>query len=259
MFIEVILIALLFIALLIALPFIFKCIFKTQKYMGYSIGFCSSALTIAAIIGIITIALFLFDLCFGNSFKLNISVGNALEIGRLIFIFFSILVIYFVIFIFIFYYTKGISNPNQPYNCVFMFIAGYLLPLFALIYLFFIFISFYIQNQRNSNDRSWRNVFSGIFILVEFFILFFMIQIAGTIMLSMLHHRKVNKSILYILLVCYFSPILLYLIAFLKDNNYLLLPNVVMILAIFGFSIFFYCKYANHEYPNPEILEPSDI
>ena len=258
MFIEVILVALLFIALLIALPFIFKCIFKTQKYMGYSIGFCSSALTIAAIIGIITIALFLFDLCFGNSFKLNISVGNALEIGRLIFIFFSILVIYFVIFIFIFYYTKGISNPNQPYNCVFMFIAGYLLPLFALIYLFFIFIS--IQDQRNSNDRSWRNVFSGIFILVEFFILFFMIQIAGTIMLSMLHHRKVNKSILYILLICYFIPFFSILFgSFAGDINIFSIIAMVLNLAPIGFGVFFYCKYANLEYPKSELLNPNDM
>ena len=113
MLIEVILIALLFIALLIALPFIFKCIFKTQKYMGYSIGFCSSALTIAAIIGIITIALFLFDLCFGNSFKLNISVGNALEIGRLIFIFFfNFSYLFCNIYIYILLYKRNIKSKS---------------------------------------------------------------------------------------------------------------------------------------------------
>jgi hypothetical protein len=257
MFIEVILIALLFIVLLIALPFIFKCIFKTQKYMGYSIGFCSSALTIAAIIGIITIALFLFDLCFGNSFKLNISVGNALEIGRLIFIFFSILVIYFVIFIFIFYYTKGISNPNQPYNSVFMFIAGYLLPPFALIYLLLILNS--LADQGNYNNGSWRYSL-GLFILGEFFFLLNEMQIAGTIMLSMLHHRKVNKSILGILLVCHFLPAFSFLIGFFSGDQYLsFIPNMVLNLISFGFGVFFYRKYASQDYPKSEILNPSDM
>ena len=144
------------------------------------------------------------------------------------------------------------------YSCLSMFIAGYLLPLFALIYLFFIFIS--IQDQRNSNDRSWRNVFSGIFILVEFFILFFMIQIAGTIMLSMLHHRKVNKSILYILLVCHFLPAFSFLIRYFIENQILfLLPSVILYLIPFGFGIFFYCKYANIEYPKSELLNPNDM
>ena len=139
-----------------------------------------------------------------------------------------------------------------------MFIAGYLLPLFALIYLFFIFIS--MQDQSNYNDRSWWNFFSGIFILCEFFILFYMIQIAGTIMLSMLHHRKVSQSILYILLVCYFLPAFSFLIRYFIESQILLfIPNMILNLIPFGFGVFFYCKYANIEYPKSELLNPNDM
>ena len=161
-----------------------------------------------------------------------------------------------VIFLFIFFYTKRISNPNQPYNSVFMFIAGYLLPQFIFIYLYFILTSF---TNRIVFIPGILNFMSDALVLNEILFLLYMIQFAATIILSMLHHRKVNKSILYILLVCYFLPLPFYLIAFLMHNQYLLIPNVVMIFAIFGLAVFFYCKYANHEYPNSEILEPNDI
>ena len=86
-----------------------------------------------------------------------------------------------------------------------------------------------------------------------------MIQFSGTIMLSMFHHRKVNQSILYILLLSYFSIIPFFLVSYFTLNQYLLLANVVIILAAFVFGVSFYCEYANHEYPNSEILEPSEL
>ena len=255
MFIEVILIALLFIALLIALPFIFKSIFKTQKYMGYSIGFCSSALTIAALIGVVLIGYILLFLVVGISFSLN--SGIVFSAGIIIVISVFILVIYVVIFLFIFFYTKGISNPNQPYNSVFMFIAGYLLPPFALIYLLLILNS--LADQGNYNNGAWRYSL-GLFILAEFFFLLNEMQIAGTIMLSMLHHRKVNKSILGILLVCHFLPAFSFLIGFFSGDQYLsFIPNMVLNLISFGFGVFFYRKYASQDYPKSEILNPSDM
>ena len=84
MFIEVILIALIFIALLIALPFIFKSIFKTQNYMGYSIGLCASALTIGTIIGIIIIVSIIMYFIFGRSIrdisKINIILDTTISV-----------------------------------------------------------------------------------------------------------------------------------------------------------------------------------
>ena len=77
----------------------------------------------------------------------------------------------------------------------------------------------------------------------------------------MLHHRKMKQSILYILLLSYFSTIPFFLVSYFTLNQYLLIANVVIILATFVFGVSFYCEYANHdhEYPNSEILEPSEL
>ena len=250
-----ILFALIIIVLLVALPFIFKSIFKTRNFMGYSIGVCCSVLVIATLI-----IIFLFGLVICEEISKR---PDEHKMENRDFFLYAIIINHIliipaniVIFLFIFFYTKRISNPNQPYNSVFMFIAGYLLPQFVFIYLYFILTSF---TERIVLIPGILNFMSDALFLNEIFFLFYMVQFAGTIMLSMLHHRKVNKSILYILLVCYFLPLPFYLIAFLMHNQYLLIPNVVMIFAIFGLAVFFYCKYANHEYPNSEILEPNDI
>ena len=261
MLVGVFFIALIFIILLAALPFIFKCIFKTQNYMGLSIGLCASALTVASITGVAIVGSVIIGLCLGfsiDNYKSNNSKGIALAIGALLAIFVMIILIYIVIFLFIFFYTKGISNPNQPYNSVFMFIAGYFIPLFGLIYFGFILSS--INYKDNYNYGRFQEIPSGFLILSEFFFLLYMIQISGTIMLCMLHHRKVNQYILCILLGCYFIPVFSFLTGLFSNNDYLLLiPNMVLNLAPFGFGIFFYCKYSNQDYPKSELLAPSDI
>ena len=255
MLIEAFLISLIFIALLIALPFIFKSIFKTKDYMGFTNGLCASALTFAAIIGVAIIRWFFWVKLLGRDNKLT---SNVLRLDySIIFNFVFILVIYIIIFLFIFFYTKGISNPNQPYNSVFMFIAGYLLPQFVLVYLYFILVSL-LAGEKDFN-YGIKKVDSGIVILNEFFCLFNMMQIAGTIILSMLHHRKVNKKILCILLVCYFLLVFSFLFGLIiGEQNLLVLPNMVLDLAPFGFGVFFYCKYANQDYPKSGLLVPGD-
>ena len=143
-----------------------------------------------------------------------------------------------------------------------MFIAGYLLPPFALIYLLFILASINSQDINNySYSSDMVTSLSGYLVFNEFLILFNMIKLAGTIMLCMLHHRKVNKSILYILLICYFIPFVFILFGgvFSEKINIFSILIMVMNLAIIGFGIFFYCKYANIEYPKSEILNPNDI
>ena len=255
MLLGVFLIALIFIILLAALPFIFKLIFKTKNYMGYSIGLCSSIFTLVTIFGTLVVGYLIFLIFFDRN------NGLSSTIGALIFIFIFIIIANIIIILFVFDYSKKIANPNQPYNCVFMFIAGYLLPLFALIYLYFILVSLEDKNGeiRNYYLSRLKDVTPLILILHEVFFLFNMIQLAGIIMLSMLYHRKVNKYIFSILIGCYIIPTLSFLLEFFIDNQYLLIPNVVISIAPFGFGVFFYCKYANHEYPISEVLEPINI
>ena len=241
----VFIIALIIIILLASLPYIFKRIFKTRNFMGYDIGLCSSFFTLVAIFGVFVFGCFLFLVFFNRA-------SNTI-------IFFIIFIIFtnIILFLFIFNYTKGISNPNQPYNCVFMFIAGYLLPPFVLIYLLFILASIDSQDKYSYNMD---NVISGSLVFNEFFFLLYMIKLSGTIMLSMLHHRKVNKSILYILLICYFIPFFSILFgSFAGDINIFSIIAMVLNLAPIGFGVFFYCKYANLEYPKSELLNPNDM
>ena len=97
MFIVAFLISLIFIVLLIALPFIFKSIFKTQNYMGLSIGLCASALTVATITGIAIVGSLIISLCLGlsiDNYKSNSSTAFSFAIGILIAIFVMIILIY---------------------------------------------------------------------------------------------------------------------------------------------------------------------
>ena len=145
MFIEAFLISLIIIVLLVVLPFIFKSIFKTRKFMGYSMGICCSVLTAVAIFMIFIVGIAFEIVLFRGRTDGKIGILE-LTIGALIYISIFIIFIYIIIFFFIFNYTKGISNPNQPFNCVFMFIAGYLLPQFVFIYFLFFVASLGDEN-----------------------------------------------------------------------------------------------------------------
>ena len=241
----VFIIALIIIILLAALPYIFNRIFKTRNFMGYDIGLCSSFFTLVAIFGVFVFGFFLFLVFFNRA-------SNTI-------IFFIIFIIFtnIILFLFIFNYTKGISNPNQPYYSVFMFIAGYLLPPFASIYLYYLLVSLGDEKRISNYYLSpLKDITLGILILHELFFLFNMMQLAGNIILSMLHHRKVNKNIFYILIGCYIIYFLSFLIEFFISNIFLLILNLIINLAPFGFGVFFYCKYANYEYPDSGLLEP---
>ena len=252
MILSVFLIALIFIILLVALPFIFKFIFKTKKFLGYSMGVCCSILTIVAIFTIFIVG-FAFSLVLFRP-----SNSKAYEMGLLLYIFIFLFLIYTVIFLFIFNYTKEISNKNQPWNSIFMFVAGYLLPQFGIIYLGFIIASLNDENGK-IYTREFGYIDSGVFILNEFYFLFYMIQFAGTIMLSMLHHRKVNDNIFNILLICYFLPFLFFVIGYMALNQYILhilimVLNIALNIATLAFGIFYYYKYTKG-IPSSELLE----
>ena len=74
----------------------------------------------------------------------------------------------------------------------------------------------------------------------------------------MLHHRKVNKNIIIILLVCYFLPFLLNLIGnFIIGIQFLIaIAMLVSFIAPLIFGVYFYRKYANQGMPSSEIIEP---
>ena len=167
----------------------------------------------------------------------------------------SFLFYFFLIFDIIGLSKRGVNTYDISKNCF-----NYLYCIFSfneLIYLLFILASIDSQDKYSYNMD---NVISGSLVFNEFFFLLYMIKLSGTIMLSMLHHRKVNKSILYILLVCYFIPFFSILFgSFAGDINIFSIIAMVLNLAPIGFGVFFYCKYANIEYPKSELLNPNDM
>lgn len=240
------LIALIFIILLVALPFIFKLIFKTKNFMGYSIGVICSVLTSVTTFIIIVVGIALEHVIFNRSL-----------IGTIILGFIILISVYIDIFLFIFFFSKRISNENQPYNCVFMFIAGYLLAQFLLIYLYFIIIALCANEERELYIWPFDNYIEfEALIIYEVISFLYMIYFAGIIMLSMLHHRKVNKNIIIILLASYFLPFLLYIVGYIIQNPFLIdITMLVSIIVPLAFDIHFYHKNANQGTPTPEILE----
>ena len=143
----------------------------------------------------------------------------------LLWLFFTVLM--GIVFIFIFFFTKRISKPEDDYNSVFMFISGYILLPFLGFYLsWMIFtagvnstIDTYITTNHLEEEEAVTKALgtygSFFFTLVDFVGLLVILLFAGTIIMCMLHHRKVNPLIIFICIGCFFSPAIFTLIFFL--------------------------------------------
>ena len=111
--------------------------------MGYSMGVCCSIIA-AVIISLIFIIGIGFCHLLIREPDDHKKESNTFSLGVDIFVRIFVVLGNIAIFLIIFFYTKRISIPNQPYNCVFMFIAGYLHPIFVLTYIsLFYFYFFY--------------------------------------------------------------------------------------------------------------------
>ena len=140
MYIVEFLIALIIIVLLIALPFIFKSKFKTRNYMGYSMGVCCSIIA-AVIISLIFIIGIGFCHLLIREPDDHKKESNTFSLGVEIFVRIFVVLGNIAIFLIIFFYTKRISNPNQPYNsflCLLLDIC--ILYLYLYIFILFLFL-----------------------------------------------------------------------------------------------------------------------
>jgi len=165
-----------------------------------------------------------------------------------------------ITFLFIFFFTKRVSKPEDDYNSVFMFISGYILLPFLFFYLIWMIVTGFMNaaidelikrygSDAQAEERAVTEAigtFGGFFFtLVDFVGLFAILLFAGTIIMCMLHHRKVNPLIIFICIGCFFSPaiftlIFLYSLVTFFITYLLILPSCASI----GLGIFFYLKYA---------------
>ena len=145
--------AVLFMILVAFSSLIFKLIFKIKSFTGFCSGVCCSFLTniIASIYTSIILFLIMNNLKSGaeNAANDNYTPStNTSDINKyfnytkfglfLLWLFFVILMA--IVFLFIFFFTKRVSKPEDDYNSVFMFISGYILLPFIFFYLIWMII-----------------------------------------------------------------------------------------------------------------------
>jgi hypothetical protein len=156
---------------------------------------------------------------------------------------------YFAIFFLLFCYTKRVSHSQFAYNSIFMFISGYSIIFFTLFYFIMSILCLAASEVADDNDvnnSTLDDYSSGLLVLFEFMVFGEFLRIAGISILFMLHHRKVNNSMIWIVCGVYYGPLLFYLIGFLaKTPPILEYPSFLFDLATIGLGSFFYYQYAN--------------
>ena len=142
--------AVLFMILVAFSSLIFKLIFKIKSFTGFCSGVCCSFLTniVASIYTSIILFLIMNNLkpeaAANNNYSTNTAdinkYFNYTKFGLfLLWLFFVILMA--IAFLFIFFFTKRVSKPEDDYNSVFMFISGYILLPFIFFYLIWMIIT----------------------------------------------------------------------------------------------------------------------
>ena len=260
--------AVLFMILVAFSSCIFKIIFKIKSFVGFGSGICCSILTdvIASIYMVVVLLAIMTNLVddaqkmANNTSTTTTNPNTLLNYTKggifLLWLFFTVLM--GIVFIFIFFFTKRISKPEDDYNSVFMFISGYILLPFLFFYLIWMIVTGFInagidelikrygsdeQGVERAVTEAIGTLGSFFFTLVDFVGLFAILLFAGTIIMCMLHHRKVNSLIIFICIGCFFSPaifIFLYSLATFFVTYLLILPSCASI----GLGIFFYLRYA---------------
>lgn len=260
--------AVLFMILVAFSSCIFKIIFKIKSFVGFGSGICCSILTdvIASIYTVVVLVAIMSNLVDDAQKMANNASATAASAdpnkllnytkGGLFLLWLFLTVLMGIVFIFIFFFTKRISKPEDDYNSVFMFISGYILLPFLGFYLTWMIVTAGINSaieqhvstygsEEEAAAQAVGTLGTFFFTLIDFVGLLVILLFAGTIIMCMLHHRKVNSLIIFICIGCFFSPAIFTLIFFFTFVTFfitymLILPSCASI----GLGIFFYLRYA---------------
>ena len=241
----------LFAILCLISPCVFKFAFKMDSFFGFCQGICCSFLTGL----VITVAFIAASIALAAVVTDSAQTGSAEDIvktsgiGALLLIFFIVVVIYLSIFFLLLCYTRRVSDPQHPYNSIFMFISGYTIFSFTLGYVAIAIICLAAgkaADEYGANNSTLDKYSSGLFVEIEFLIFGEILRLAGMSILFMLHHRKLNSSLVWIGCGVYFGPLLFYLIGlFAKWSPLIEFPGYLFDLASIGLGCYFYYQYAN--------------
>lgn len=245
-----------------------KVFVKMEGFAGFCSGVCCSILIgiMTSIYGTVIMLIFGSDLTSAASSatssptSVNPSEVVGLAKGTAFILWLLIAGLYVIQFVFIFLFTKRISKPESQFDSVLMFNSGFvLLPsiFFFLIWLIYVAImnaaiDKLINDQMTEKEREdaitrqLGMLGSAIFTIVEFIFFFYMLSFSGTIIMCMIHHRKLNSFIIWVNIACFFGPLLLWLLFLLTWKvGFIEYPIILPTLASFGLGIFFYMKYSD--------------
>ena len=176
-----------------------------------------------------------------------VAVGS----GLLFLLFVIIVAVYLVVFFLLLCFTKSVSEPQDSYNSIFMFISGYSI-IFILLYFMILFPLLVLE----INDKFEGNEFiASFYVIWEFIIFFYFLKLAGVSIMFMLHHRKVNGIIFWCAIGCYYGDLILFLIALLAKKLAILeYPSFLFDIASIGLGSFFYFRYSNQNVSKGDII-----
>ena len=245
-----------FMLILVFSSCIFKAIFKIQSFIGFFHGLCCAFTTAIVILIYVIIVGLLFAFVIKNNSSGNTgeeSLGS-FTIGSLLFICACCFILFVIIFVLIYIFTKKVSVKEIPYNTIFMFGSGYILFKAIFSYLIYMAIINYPSNH-TEKDGIFESFF---YTLIEIVWFFWLLSLIGTSIMCMLHHRKVNSFIIWINIGCFFGPLIFIMLFFLTLKTFFLsYMNFIPTLATIGLSTCFYFKYQG-ESPSGQLLNSQE-
>jgi hypothetical protein len=251
-------VGLVFIIIILALPFLFKIFFKIDEWKGFLIGLISSLITSNILAGLIAGSVAILNNIIKNKVdnggieilinSLNdIEELNALSKPILILVWGVIAIIFLALFLLLFFSIKILVKQVEDSNIIFHFISGFILLPSLFWYIFCILLSFKINMFSKITSELSFNIFNNFFIiLIEFGGIFFILLIIGSALMIMLHLGEYNSNIIWICVVIFFAPIILYLIGFLLIKAFFFsFLNGACPLLSFACGCFLFHKYAS--------------
>lgn len=254
MIVGPIIVAIIFILLIIASPFVFKGVLKMESFFGYAKGACCSILTALVIAAGIIIAFIIYVVKIVDSIDKNGGNTDAQEVlevagvGLLLVLLVVFIIIYLAVFFLLWCYTRRISDPQYPMNTVFMFISGYSALSFIFCYVMIIILCLAtdeVNNQAGGGETT-SSAISSFYILLCFIVFGFLLRCAGIAVMFMIFHRGLGKIMPLIAAGVFFGPIIFFLIGVLaKVLSLLEYPVFIFDVASIVLGIFFYIRYSN--------------
>ena len=260
-------IGLIFLLFIIALPLLFKIIFKIEEWKGFIFGLISSFITCAIVAALIASSIAILNKVISNDADnggieiLINSLNDVMELeelskGTLILLWGLIVIVFLVIFLLLFFSIKILIKPEDDSNIIMHFISGFILLPSIFWYIFCILLSFEKNMFSKITSGEIFDIFTNYFIiLIEFGGIFFILLIFGSSIMIMIHHKGFNSLIIWISVIIFFAPIILYLLGFLTLKAFFFsFLNGVCPLLSFAFGCFLYHKYATNSSNSSSLL-----